>query len=823
MNRFCKCILFLLISLTTTLSLPAQDLLKGKDLSQVRVDQLSDADIAKLKTQLTSSGMTIDQTEQAALAKGMSAVEFAKLKKRVEALGMDNKEGVGKLRSKTDLNQPSAEKQDNSSDSLDKEKYKEKPPKPLIDPLIFGSELYTTVSPSFEPNMKLATPLNYVLGPDDQLLVTVYGVQEYNGDLLVSAEGLITIPNVGQVKVAGLTIEAATQKIRSAMANTVYAYLKSGGAKLSVTLSKIRSIKVLIIGANRPGTFTLSSLSTVFNALYVAGGPTALGSFREIELVRNNKLERKIDLYRLLLHGDLSDNIGLKDNDVIRIPAYKTRVELQGQVKRPGYFEVLPGESFDQILQFASGFTDTAYQASVKIFQRSEKERKVADLEASAYSTYLPKTGDVFVVSKILNRFENRVRISGAVFRPDVYQLSKGLTVADLIRKADGLKEDAYTGRGQVIRLEEDLTRSMASFDIRKALVNDPQHNLVLKREDEVLISSVLDLRDSFKVIIQGEVRLPGQYEYVSQLSLKDLILQAGGFTDAAFKNIEIARLIKRDSISATDNRASTIINTEISGDLSSSVANLTLQPFDVVTVRKKAGYSIPETITVAGQVQYPGPYALSSRNERVSDILKRAGGYTPDAYPEGAYLKRFKTEEERRKSQEVAKKAEKNIKDTSLVGKRLLSEEITREYDQIPLDLSQILAAPGSIEDLVVRTKDELFIPKFDGQVKISGAVLLATQVPFQNKNSMKDYINEAGGFSGDAWRKKAYVVYANGKAATTKHFLFFKFYPKVLPGSELVVPKKLEKKGITTAEILGMSSGIASLAGVIIAILRF
>jgi protein involved in polysaccharide export with SLBB domain len=795
-------------------------LLKGKDLSQIRVDQLSDADISKLKTQLTSAGMTIDQAEQAALAKGMSATEFAKLKKRVEALnGKEGKEEVGKLKARKDGDKPSAEKLDNSSDTLDTEKYKEKPPRPLIDPLIFGSELYTTVSPSFEPNMKLATPLNYVLGPDDQILVNVYGVQQYEGDLLVSAEGFITVPNVGQIKVAGLTIEAATQKIKTVMGNTVYAYLKSGGSKLSVTLSKIRSIKVLIIGANRPGTFTLSSLSTVFNALYIAGGPTAFGSFREIELVRNNRVERKIDLYRLLLHGDQSDNIGLKDNDVIRIPAYKKRVELQGQVKRPGYFEVLPNESFASILDFASGFTDTAYRASVKVFQRSEKERKVQDLESTAYNSYQPQSGDVFVASKILNRFENRVRITGAVFRPDVYQLTPGLRVADLIRRADGLKEDAFTGRGQIIRLQEDLTRSILSFDIKKALAGFSTDNSLLQREDEVLVSSVLDLRDSFKVTIQGEVRMPGQYEYVENLSLKDLILQAGGFTDAAFKNIEIARLIKRDSIAATDNRASTIINTEVNGDLSSSTANISLQAFDVITIRRKAGYTIPETVSVSGQVQYPGPYALSSRSERVSDVLRRAGGYTPDAYPEGAYLKRFKTEEEKQKSSDVAKKLEKNIKDTS---SKMIADEITREYDKIPLDLPLIMQSPGSVEDLVVRSRDELFIPKFDGQVKVSGSVLLATQVPFQKRNSLKDYINEAGGFSGDAWRKKAYIVYANGKAATTKHFLFFKFYPKVLPGSELVVPKKSEKKSMSTGEIIGISSALASLAGVVIAILR-
>lgn len=818
MHTFFKTLSLILLLICSTQYLQAQDLLKGKDLSTLRVDQLSDADIAKLKTQLTSNGMTIDQAEQVAIAKGMSASEFAKLKKRLEVTGKD-KDDFGRLKSKKDTNKPSAEKADNSSDSLDTEKYKEKPPKPLIDPLIFGSELYTTLSPSFEPNMKLATPLNYVLGPDDQILVTVYGVQEYNGDLLVSAEGNVTIPNVGQVKVAGLTIEAATQKLRTVMGNSVYAYLRSGGSKLSVTLSKIRSIKVLIIGANRPGTFTLSSLSTVFNALYVAGGPTAFGSFREIELVRNNKLERKIDLYRLLLHGDQSDNIGLKDNDVIRIPAYKKRVELQGQVKRPGYFEVLPNESFASILAFGSGFTDTAYRAAVKIFQRSDRERRVEDLLAASYTTYQPQSGDVFVVSKILNRFQNRVRISGAVFRPDVYQLTPGLQVADLIRKADGLKEDAFTGRGQIIRLQEDLTRSILSFDIKKALANDAAHNYPLQREDEVLISSLLDLRDSFKVTIQGEIRMPGQYEYVDKLTLKDLILQAGGFTDAAFKNIEIARLIKRDSISATDNRASTIINTEINGDLTSATANLGLQAFDVVTIRRKAGYTIPETVTVAGQVQYPGPYALSSRNERVSDILKRAGGYTPDAYPEGAYLKRFKTDAEKLKSQDVAKKLQKNVKDTSTKN---VVEEITREYDQIPLDLPLIMRLPGSVEDLVVRARDELFIPKFDGQVKISGSVLLATQVPYQKKNNLKDYIDEAGGFNGDAWRRKAYVVYANGKAATTKHFFFFKFYPKILPGSELVVPKKLEKKGASTGEIIGISSALASLAGVVIAILR-
>ena len=798
--------------------LRAQDILKGKDLSTLKVDQLTDADIAKLKAQLNASNLSIEQAEQMALAKGMSAAEFAKLKMRLNGQQSNNNSATGKLKSPPNR---TIEKQNNSSDSLDVEKYEDKKAMPLINPLIFGAELYTTMSPNFEPNLKLATPLNYIIGPDDELLVTVYGVQEYSGELLVSDEGNINIPNVGQIRIAGLTIEAATQKLKTAMGNSVYPYLKNGGAKLSVTLNKIRSIKVTVIGANRPANYTLSSLATVFNALYVAGGPSEFGSFREIELVRNNKVERKVDLYRMLLKGDQSDNVGLKDNDIIRIPAYKKRVELQGQVKRPGIFEVLPGETFQQVLDFASGFTDTAYTAIVKAFQNSDRERKVKDISATEFSTYQPASGDVFVVSKILNRFQNRVKINGAVFRPDAYELTNGLTVGDLIRKADGLKEDAYTGRAQIIRLQEDLTRSILSFDVRKALQGDANHNLALKREDEVLISSVLDLRDSFKVTIQGEIRVPGQYDYVENLTLRDIILQAGGFTDAAYKSIEIARLIKRDSIAPTDNRASSIINTEIDADLSMNAASVQIMPYDVITVRRKAGYVLPESVIISGQVQYPGPYALSSRNERVSDLLKRSGGYSPDANPNGAYIKRYFTEEERKKK-EAAKEIQKNISDKDTSTLRNIDEDIQRSFTRIPIDLPAIMNNPGSIEDIILRQHDELVIPKFDGQVKIGGAVLLETQVPYNAKNSFKDYISSAGGYSGDSWVKNAYVVYANGKAATTKRFLFFKSYPKVLPGSEIIVPKKPEKKGLSTGEIIGISSALASLAGVVIAILR-
>ena len=798
---------FLLVATTAS----AQDLFKGNNLTSVKVDQLTDADIAKLKSQLASQGLTIDQAEPMAIAKGMSAAEFAKLKARMGATA--NAAGAKKTKA------PEA-RSANETDTADIEKYTEKLPKPLINPLIFGSELYNSVAPSFEPNMSLATPLNYVLGPNDQIAVSVYGVQEYSGDLLVSPEGNINVPNVGLIRVAGLTIEDATQKIKNTMGSTVYSYLRSGGSKISVTLSKIRTIKVTIIGANRPATYRLSSLATVFNALYVSGGPTAFGSFREIELLRDNKLFKKIDLYRMLLNGDQSDNVGLKDNDVIRIPSYKTRVSIEGQVKRPGIFEVLPNENFANILAFASGFTDTAYQASVKVFAQTNKERQIKDLQEAQYNKYQPQVGDVFVVSKLLNRYSNRVKIAGAVYRPDVFELTSNLKVADLIRKADGLTEDAYTGRAQIIRLQEDLTRSVVSFDVAKALNGDATNNLLLNREDQVVITSKLDLRDSLNVSIQGEIRKPGSFEFTQGLTLKDLILQAGGFTDAAFKSIEIARLIKRDSIEQKDFRAAEIISTEVDGDISTAAASIKLTPFDVVTVKRKAGYTLPESVKISGQVQYPGPYALSARNERVSAILKRAGGYTPDAYIEGAYLVHNKTGEEKKKEEENIDRAKKILKDSS--GLKELETEKATTFIKVPLKISNILNNPGSEEDIVLKVGDEIFIPKYDGQIKVGGAVLLTTQVPYSKNNSFDNYITAAGGYSADAIKSKAYIVYANGEAARSSKFLFFTFRPKVKPGSEIIVPKKAEGKKVSTGELIGISSSIASLAGLIIALLR-
>jgi protein involved in polysaccharide export with SLBB domain/biotin operon repressor len=788
--------------------LQAQDLLKKNDLSQVKAEQLSDADIAKFMQQLQSSGLTIEQAEQIALTKGMPANEIAKLKQRLQAPVGTNTTGKN-----TSNNGSSDRSVNNSEFTTRKEDTKS------VDSRIFGAELFNTASLSFEPNLKIATPMNYELGVDDQIQVSVYGVQESNTELTISPEGIASIPNVGQLKLLGLTIEAATQRIKQAMGNSAYPTLKSGGSKLSVNLSRIRSIRVTIIGSNRPGNYTLSSLSTVFNALYMCGGPADFGSYRQIELLRNNKLERKIDLYRFLLNGDQSDNVPLRDNDVIRIPVYKKRVELKGQVKRQGIFELLSGETFENLIQYASGFTDTAYRASVKVTQLTDKERSVKDITANEYRTYLPQSGDVFIVSKLLSRFSNRVNITGAVFRQGYFEFTEGMTIADLIRKADGVKEDAYINRAQLVRLKDDLTKEMLSFDVRRALNNDPTQNIKLRKEDEIIITSIFDLRDEYKIAIQGEIRAPGEYMYVDSLSLKDLVILAGGLTDAAqSQRIEIARLLRRDTLTAQDERASEIFEIKNGDDLSTASQNVQLRPFDVITIRRKPGYMLLQSVSLAGQVQYPGPYVMATRSEKVSDLIHRAGGFTPEAYLAGAYLKRYLSEMDKNLKREKINKIQANLRDTT----NAILADVDRTYDQIPLNLEYIMLHPGSTEDLVLKPSDEIIIPKFDAQVRISGSVLSPTQIPYNRKYSLKDYLSAAGGTSDYARKAKIYVLYPNGRAATTRHFLLFKKYPKVMPGSELIVPKKREKRSFSTGETIGIASALASLAGVVIAILN-
>lgn len=674
---------------------------------------------------------------------------------------------------------------------------------------------------SFEPNMSIATPVGYIIGPNDEININIYGYQEAKYNLKVSPEGDINIPYVGVMYVAGLTIEQATAKIKSKLSSSGYSNIKTGLTKVSVAIGRIRSIKVTVLGeVKAPATYTLSSLSTAFNALYLSGGPNDIGSMRNIQIIRNGKVIDSLDIYDFLVKADQKGNINLHDQDVIRIPAYKVRVSLEGQVKRTGLFEMQPGETVQDLLDFAGGFADSAYTASITAYQITDVENRIIDIYKKDYSNYAPSRSESFVVKKTIGRFANRVTILGAVYLPGDFELTRGMTIKDLIIKAHGLKEDAYNRRGIIVRNREDLTPEFVSFspvDVMQKGIN----NLLLKANDTITISSVTDLREKTTVFVTGEVRNTGQYNYVENMSLKDLILLAGGFTDAAIpQRIEVGRRLRRDTFNISDIQVSDVIDITSVNDLNITASEVKLQPYDVVAVRKNPGYQPQINVRIEGEVVFPGPYVLENKNERISDVIKRAGGLTLQAYDQGGYVTRInnKTMVNQVNTQKI-NRIQQTLKDTAAP----VIQEIERPADQIAVNLTTILSNPGGRNDLTLEDGDVITIPKEKMDVRISGQVLFPTRVVYQEQMNLKDYLGRAGGLTDNARRGKIYVLYPNGNAAKTSHFLFFKSYPKVTQGSEIIVPKKheVERRRLTTGEIIGITTTITSFAGVLLALL--
>jgi protein involved in polysaccharide export with SLBB domain len=791
--------ILLLFVLFQSGTLKAQDLLKGTDLSTIKVDYLSDSDIAKIKTQLQANNTTIEQAEPMALAKGMSATEFAKLKIR---LGVPT---TTTAVPKKDIAEENTEELTRKQDKIMNKKVKD-----TLNSLVFGSELFDNPTLNFEPNLKLATPVNYVLGPGDELQISVYGVQEYNASIPVTMEGKVNIQNVGQIAVSGMTIEAATQKIRGAIAR-VYSTVQSGQSQVGVSLSRIRTIRVTIIGSKQPGNYSVSSLATVYNALFLGGGPGKNGSYRNIELLRNNKVYKKIDIYNFLVNGNQSDNVGLKDNDVIRIPTYNQRVTVEGQVRRPGIFEMKAGETFKDLLSFASGFNEFAYTASVNVLQKTSRDFKVKDIQADEYSSYKPLSGDVYRVSKILNRFENRIKIEGAVFRPDIYSFYEGMRISDLIAQADGLKEDAYTNRATIVRLKADLTTEVTNVNLAKALAGDPEANISLKKEDIVTVYSILDFKEDYKITIDGEIKKPGVYEYHENLTLNDLLVQAGGLTGSASKRVEVARMIKSDEIDDTNPNRVQLFNLEITAASNEQIKNFELQPFDVINIRRMAVYEKPEMVTVSGAVNYAGKYVLASKKEKIYDVIQRAGGLTSIANLDGVKIKRpFQA-----KQIEELENVDLNLGKKDSIQKKLtkkLKEDL--KYAIIPVEWRKIVKDPNDNTNVTLFPDDQIEVSVYNESVKVTGNVLLTSEIPYEKGKGFDYYLSSVGGTDAKGWKNKAYIIYPNGKAAVSSTFFFIRSYPKVLPGSQIVVPEKPEVRKMSTGEWVSIGSVITSLA---------
>lgn len=702
----------------------------------------------------------------------------------------------------------------NDDDSeLKQEKFKNKKFKDTLNLLVFGSELFDNPTLNFEPNLKLATPVNYILGPADELQISVFGVQVFEDKITVSREGVVSIQNVGNIQVSGLTIEAATQKIKGAIAS-VYSTVRSGQSKVEVSLSKIRTIKVTVIGSRQPGNYSVSSLATVYNALFLCGGPSKNESYRNIELIRNNKVYKIIDIYRFLVSGNQSDNVGLKDNDVIRIPAYTNRVTVEGEVKRPGIFEIKKGEHFSDLLTYASGFNEFAYTASVNVLQKTGKEYKVADIQALKFSSYIPLNGDVYKVSKIINRFENRIIIAGAVFRPDTYSFYEGMRVSDLVAQAEGLKEDAYKNRAIIVRLKSDLTTEVVNVNLEKALLGDMNANITLRKEDKVMVYSILDFKEEYKVTIDGEVKTPGVYEYHDNLTLNDLLIESGGLKGSASKRVEIARMIKAEEIDVNNPNKVELFNIEIASDNNEQLKNFALKPFDVVNVRRMSVFSKPEMVVISGAVAYPGKYVLAHKKEKIFDVINRAGGLTANATLGGVKIMRPISADQIDELQNVNSDSKDTIQNKLA---RKLREEV--KYSTIPVNWEKVLKNPNNSSNIVLLPGDEIEVSYFKETVKVVGNVLLTSEIPYTNGRSFSYYLNAVGGVNAKGWKKKAFIIYPNGRAAVSNSgFLFFRTYPKVTPGSQIVVPEKPLTKKLTTGEWVSIGSVITSMALLII-----
>lgn len=826
-----------------------------QNLSGINVDDLTDAQIMQLMQKAQQMGLSDSQLIQLAQARGMSDAQIQKLQSRLNDIRKNK--GVsgssGNNNGSGDTTRLSSRKLNYAPDTTNNSKGNQINLFDELKPKIFGADLFRNSNANtFQPNLKLATPVNYILGPDDQIRINVYGNSSVDWSLDVSPEGNINIPGIGVVSVGGKSIEEATIIIKSKLAANNYAIGK--GTNVKVSLGNIRSINVILQGQLvKPGTYTLPSLATVFNALYAAGGPNDIGSFRQIEVIRDNKVIRHVDLYDFLVKGSQKDNISLRDQDVIRVPAYKVRVQLKGEVKIPALFEMLPGEKLQDLLSFAGGFTDEAYTVRIKVDQVSDQQRRITDVFEKDYDTYSPSRGDKYTVDKIIDRYENRVTIAGAVFRPGEFELKNGLTLAQLIKNAGGLKEDAFTGHGSIIRLNPDNTTQQLSFNV-KDVMSQSSADVPLKREDSVTIASIFDLRNKYTISIKGEVRNPGDYAFADSMKVTDVIIKAGGFKEGASgKRIEVSRRVFDSNPMEVNSKVARVFSVNVDQNLKTNDANFTLQPYDIVSIYSLPGYEIQKVVKIEGEVIYPGYYTVQSKNERISDIIKRAGGVTKSADITGSSLRRdnaavLGVDKTKIDTSEINQERFENFKRvqsdynlsvsnangtntqgaTASGGSGNNANNTTSKKDSvyqprnnfIGIDLQRIMRKPGGLEDLILEDADVLRVPKLLQTVRVNGEVLYPSAVVYTKGKTFRSYVLNAGGFSPNALRRGAYVVYPNGTVKGTRKILFFNSHPSVKPGSEIYVPQKPEQKP-NPQELVAYTTGFASLGAIILGLI--
>lgn len=753
----------------------------AQDVKSVDPNNLSESEIKRVENAIKEAGMSFEEAAAVARQRGATEQQIRDMQQRL-------RQGTAlpeTTESNTDTFIDEAEPETDTAELSTRKAPEETPSQ------VFGSYLFSNKNLTFEPSLNIQTPGEYEIGIGDQIIINIWGNSRNNYQLTVNTNGQIMIPDVGPVFLAGLTFKSAEDRIKNRLSD-IYADMKGPNPQTfaQVNIGRLRSVKVDLVGeVSAPGTFTLPATSTVFNALYLSGGPNEIGSFRNINVIRNNEVVKTVDVYKFLTEADISENIRLKDEDILFIPIAKKKVSVSGEFKRTGIFEMTEDETLNDLIRFTGGFTEDAWISILKIHRKTQAGRSIIDVPFAEAANIVLLDGDLITTGKIDELYENRVVISGPVFQPGEYEWKKGMTLMDLINKADSLRGDAFLNRGNIIRLNNDFTTTNISFDLNSILSGE--QTILLQPEDFVMVKSKSELSEEPYISVSGEILNPGPIDYSDKMTLGDAIYRAGGFTEAADSSfIEVARRLSYEEAAILSDEMVHIYTFDLSRNLSLNEqdAGFLLQPFDRISVRRAPGFTESASVQVTGEVKYAGSYAVENKNQRISDLIDMAGGLTSQSFLNGATLSRE-------------------------------TEELGNEFIAIHLD--KILNNRGGQDDLYLRNGDVVHIPEYIQTVKVTGSVQNPFSITFEEGKNLKYYIDKCGGFSTDALRRKAYVKYPNGATSSTKSFIF-NDYPKVMPGSQIVVPEKPEKEGMSTGQWLSIASTFSSIAVALAAILR-
>jgi protein involved in polysaccharide export with SLBB domain len=761
--------------------------------------QMSDQQVMQELLKYQNSGLSQQQIALELSKKGVPVTQLQRIKEQYE-----NQQNV--TNSAVDSNYDPRE--NTFRDASEVQVITAQTPQAAPEELVYGQNFFSAGNLTFAPNMNMPTPANYVLGPGDELIIDVWGDSELNVRYTIAPDGHITVPGLGRIQLSGLNVKQAESKIRNEF-SSIYSDLGSYTPRtfLGVSVGNVRTIKVNVMGeVITPGTYTLSSFASAFHALYVSGGPNKIGSLRNIRIFRSGDVIATVDLYEYLMRGNNTRDITLRDGDIVKVEPYGILAQVTGEVKRPMWYEMRPSETLHDLLQFAGGFSGNAYKANVSLLRKGSSEMEAYTLNEPEYAYFNLKDGDQVAVGNILDQYSNMVEITGAVYRPGKYAIGDQIkTVRDLISIAQGITGDAYVHRALLYRQQDDLKQTMQSFDL-DALMSSRIPDIPLQKNDRLHIPSIFSIEDSLTVYVGGEVRAPGNYPYAENMHLEDVVLRAGGLRESASTaQIDVFRRFKDPASTTSSSQTGQALRFSLrDGEIISSDTTFVLHPFDQVVIRRSPGYEAQQNISVRGEVLFDGQYAKIKKDERLSSFIQRAGGLTEYAYAKGARLSRQLNEAERRRTRDAL------LARATAEGDSTYIEDMDFSTQYVGIDLEKALKKPGSDDDIILRQGDEIFVPQYEGTVKISGGVLYPNTVTYNKRMSLESYVRQAGGYSRLAMKNKPFVIYMNGKVASGR-------WAKIEPGCEIIVPERPERESVGIQNILGMSTTLASLALII------